>query len=45
MMRYTRLEHRFVQHIPDVISPGVLLFQWNTGLPRTVVVVGAGKKW
>jgi len=24
MIRHTRLEHRFVQHIPDVISPGVL---------------------
>ncbi len=24
MMRYARLEHRFVQHIPEVLEPGVL---------------------
>jgi len=30
-MRHTRLEHRFVQHIPDTIDPGVLYISMEYG--------------
>ncbi len=31
MMRHTRLEHRFVHHIPDTIDPGVLYISMEYG--------------
>ncbi|MES9989473.1 MAG: DUF6527 family protein [Candidatus Thiodiazotropha endolucinida] len=44
MMRYTRLEHRFVQHIPDEISPGVLFISMEYGIAAHSCCCGCGEE-
>lgn len=44
MMRYTRLEHRFVQHIPDSISPGILFISMEYGIAAHSCCCGCGEE-
>lgn len=44
MMKYTRLEHRFVQHIPDRLDPGVLYISMEYGTAAHACCCGCGEE-
>lgn len=44
MMRYTCLEHQFVQHIPDTINPGVLFISMEYGTAAHSCCCGCGEE-
>jgi len=44
MMRHTCLEHRFVQHIPDTISPGILYISMEYGTAVHSCCCGCGEE-
>lgn len=44
MIRYSRLEHRFVQHIPDTICPGVLFISMEYGTAVHSCCCGCGEE-
>lgn len=43
-MRHTRLEHRFVQHIPDTISLGILYISMEYGTAAHSCCCGCGEE-
>jgi len=43
-MRHTRLEHRFVQHIPDAVNPGVLYISMEYGTAAHSCCCGCGEE-
>ena len=43
-MRHTRLEHRFVQHIPDAVDPGVLFISMEYGTAAHSCCCGCGEE-
>lgn len=44
MMRHRHLEHRFVQHIPDVLEPGVLYISMEYGTAAHNCCCGCGEE-
>lgn len=44
MMRHLRLEHRFVQHIPDRLEPGVLYISMEFGTAAHNCCCGCGEE-
>lgn len=44
MMRHSRLEHRFVQHIPDQLEPGVLYVSMDYGTAAHSCCCGCGEE-
>lgn len=44
MMRHSQLEHRFVQHIPDHIEPGVLYISMEYGTAAHSCCCGCGEE-
>ena len=44
MMRHIRLEHRFVEHIPDTIEPGVLYITMEYGTAAHSCCCGCGEE-
>lgn len=44
MIRYNRFEHRFVQHIPDTMSPGVLFISMEYGTAVHSCCCGCGEE-
>ena len=43
-MRHTRLEHRFVQHIPDTVEPGILYISMEFGIAAHSCGCGCGEE-
>jgi hypothetical protein len=43
-MRHTRLEHRFVQHIPGAVDPGVLYISMDYGTAAHSCCCGCGEE-
>lgn len=44
MMRHTRLDHQFVEHIPDTIEPGVLYISMEYGTAAHSCCCGCGEE-
>jgi hypothetical protein len=44
MMRYSHLEHRFVQHLPDRLEPGVLYLSMEYGTAAHSCCCGCGEE-
>lgn len=44
MMRHSRLEHRFVRHMPDRLEPGVLYVSMDYGTAAHSCCCGCGKE-
>lgn len=44
MIRYARLEHRFVKHIPDILEPGVLYISMEYGSAAHSCCCGCGEE-
>jgi len=44
MMRHTRLEQRFVRHIPDAVDPGVLYISMEYGTAAHSCCCGCGEE-